>query len=283
MKKMIRSAKTLNAVILLLFVCHGGFLVSCGETKKDVGVTKEIVEDSEAKRLLQGVWIDEDEGVPSFWAMGDSLFYADTTSMPARFCIIADTLIIEGASKVKYPIVKQTEHIIEFINPGGENVHLVKGDSASSVEFFSKAKPIALNQLQTIKRDTVIFAAQERYHVYVQVNPTRQKVYKQTINDDGVVVENVYYDNSIRFIIFHGAQRVYQHDFHRDDFKKLVPEDFFRKSVLSDLVYYSHDGSSVSYVAQLAIPDSFSSYEVLLTFDYKGSLRHMSLVQGSES
>ena len=271
-----------GTVFVLFVICLGSFLAACGGAKNGDAPKKEKLEDLEAKRMLQGIWVDENEGAPSFWAKGDSLFFADTTSIPAHFSIIADTLVIEGATNVKYPIVKQSEHVFEFVNQGGENVHLVKGDSTTNAVFFSDAKPVVLNQLQTIKRDTVIFASDERYHVYVQVNPTRQKVFKQTINNDGVVVENVYYDNSIRFIIFHGANRVYQHDFHRDDFKKLVPEGFFMSSVLSDLVYYSHDATTVSYVAQLAIPDSFSSYEVLLTFNLKGALSRMSLVQGSE-
>lgn len=266
---------TLALAVLSIFVACTG-----GKNQEKNSVKAE--ENSEAMRLLQGIWLDQDEDIPSFWAKGDSLFYPDTTSMPARFSVIGDTLIIEGEGEddVKYPIVKQSEHIFEFQNKSGETIHLVKGDSVNDSHFFVVAKPVILNQLKTIKRDTVIFAANERYHLYVQVNPTRQKVYKQTINDDGVVVENVYYDNSIRFIIFHGNQRCYQHDFHRDDFKKIVPVEFFRNSVLSDLVYKSHNADGVHYIAHLAVPDSPSLYEIDVFVDYKGKSVQMSLVDG---
>ncbi len=56
---------------------------------------------------------------------------------------------------------------------------------------------LALNQNTLIKRDTVVVRGDEKYHLYVQVNPTSYKVYKSSYNDDGVEVDNVYYDNIV--------------------------------------------------------------------------------------
>ena len=252
-------------VILLI-----GILVSCQE-RHDMKI-QQPKEDLRAKELLQGIWIDSDEDQPSFRIKGDSMFYPDTTSQPARFRIVADTLIIDGANSVKYPIVRQTEYTFNFVNQNGETVRLVKSEDKEDADFFFSDQPAVLNQLQTIKRDTVIFSGNERYHCYVQVNPTRQKVLKSTYNDDGVEVDNVYYDNSIRLILFHGAHRLYQHDFHREDFRNMVPNDFLKQSVLSDLVYSRHNVVGVVYEAQLAIPDSQSSFVVDVTVTYNGRM-----------
>ena len=102
------------AFLSLLAACSGGKNQGENSAKTEVN--------AEAMRLLQGIWLDQDEDIPSFWAKGDSLFYPDTTSMPARFSVIGDTLVIEGEGEdnVRYPIVKQTEHIFEFQNKSGE-------------------------------------------------------------------------------------------------------------------------------------------------------------------
>lgn len=264
---------------ILLYIFLAFVFVSCQKGDKAEGPAQPE-EDLQAKEIFQGIWLDADEDAPSFRVEGDSIFYPDTTSQPVRFWIAADTLYMEGAYQTKYPIVKQEEHLFQFKDQSGEVVHLVKSSDADDIHYFDLCRPVALNQRQTIKRDTVFFAGNERYHCYVQVNPTKQKVIKPSINEDGMEVESVYYDNSLRFILFHGAQRVYQHDFHREDFKKLVPEEFLRQSVLSDLVFGSAANDGVRYIAQLAIPDSPSSYEVEILVSYRGHLS-MSVVSGA--
>ena len=229
-------------------------------------------EDALAKKMPQGIWLDSEDEEPSFRFSGDSIFFPDTTSQPATFKVIGDTLCIEGSLSAKYPIVLHTEHNFQFKNQSDDVVKLVKSDNPDDVQYFEQRPAVAINQRQTIKRDTVIFSANERYHCYVQVNPTRQKVVKPAINDDGVEVENVYYDNSIRFSLFHGKARLYQHDFHREDFKKLVPEEFLRQSVLSDLVFLRSDNAVIVYDAILAVPDSYSSYEVEVSITYDGKM-----------
>ena len=72
-------------------------------------------EDREAKKLFQGVWLDTDNGDVSIRVQGDTIFYADTTSMPAYFKIVHDSLV--PASGTTYGIVKQTPHLFWFSNP----------------------------------------------------------------------------------------------------------------------------------------------------------------------
>lgn len=58
------------------------------------------------------------------------------------------------------------------------------------------------------------------------MNPTTYKVYKSSYNDDGVQVDNVYYDNIVNIHVYHGANRVFSRDFHKKDFLKVVPAEF---------------------------------------------------------
>jgi hypothetical protein len=59
------------------------------------------------------------------------------------------------------------------------------------------------------KTDSVVFYGGERYHWYIAINPTRYRVMKTTYTDDGMGVENVYYDNIIHVSLYKGAQKLY--------------------------------------------------------------------------
>lgn len=73
---------------------------------------QEVKEDTAAKKMLQGIWLnDDDEDDVAFRAKGDTIYYPDSTSQPVYFYIAGDTLVMKGANIAKYPIVKQAEHI----------------------------------------------------------------------------------------------------------------------------------------------------------------------------
>ncbi|MBR6945971.1 MAG: DUF4738 domain-containing protein [Prevotella sp.] len=229
-------------------------------------------EDRHAKQLLQGIWLGADEGDPFFQVKGDTIFYPDSTSLPVGFKVIQDTLILEGSTVTKYPIVRQSAHLFEFINQNGETIRLTKSEDADDEMFFENQSPVVLNQNQLIKRDTIIVHDGQRYHCYVQVNPTTYKVIKPSFNDDGVEVDNIYYDNTIHLAVFQGTSRVYSHDFYKKDFKSLIPESFLRQSILSDMTFLKTDAAGVHYQAQLYVPDSMTSYVVEITISFNGKL-----------
>lgn len=256
--------------IVLLFL-----FAACGNKEKQI--TKSV-EDAAAKKMLQGIWLDEESGEPSFRAEGDTIYYPDSTSAPVHFFIIADTLVLEGSRPLRYAIVKKSNNILQFINQNGEVVKLVKSEDKADNEVFETEQPLALNQRQTIKRDTIVGTGSERYHCYVQVNPTTYKVYKQTYNDDGMQVDNIYYDNSIHVAVFRGNTRIYTHDFHKQDFARLVPKDVISQCILSDMLMKSSNNEGVHYEAQLAIPDTPSIYLVDVAITYKGAMR-MNIVE----
>ena len=151
-------------------------------------------ESREAKRLMQGVWLDDSESAV-FQAKGDTVYYADSTSMPAYFRVVDDTLYI--GKEGRYHIEKQTEHLLWFKSETGELTKLSKSDDEVLKEVFAQTKPQVLTLTQVLKRDTVVYYNGQRYHLYVAINPTKYKVSRHVLNEDGLDVENVYYDNII--------------------------------------------------------------------------------------
>ena len=171
-------------------------------------------ESKEAKQMLQGVWMDSEGGDVSFRVKGDTIFYSDTTSMPAYFKIIGDSLVL--GSGTSYGIVK----------------------------------------------DSVVTYNGERYHWYIAINPTKYKVVNHTYNDDGLEVENVYYDNIMHISVFHGAHQIFSSDFRKQMYSKLVPAGFLDEAVLGAMDFNHIDADGLHFDATLCIPDGASCYMV---------------------
>lgn len=261
---MLRKAALFAGCILIM-----GFF-ACKNRKPGDEVQQE---DKQAKSMLQGIWEDEDDETVAFMAKGDSIFYPDSTSQPVKFKIIADTLFLEGANIVKYPIIKRGLHIFQFKNQNGELVKLIKSEDPEDSLLFVHNRPRALNQNKLIKRDTVVMNGNERYHCYVQVNPTTYKVIKSSYNDDGVEVDNVYYDNIIHISVFKGAQELYSHDFRKNEFARQIPSQFLRQAILSDMEFDNVGNDGITYKAILGIPDEMSNYIVKVKILYNGKVQ----------
>ena len=258
-----------QTVNMLLLGCLLGF--SCCSQKG--AKQEEVREDTAAKKMLQGIWLnDDDEDDVAFRVKGDTIYYPDSTSQPVYFYIAGDTLVMKGVNIVKYPILKRAAHLFEFKVQNGDVVKLVKTDDKSFLREFMREHMVALNQNTLIKRDTVVTDGEEKFHLYVQVNPTTYKVFKSSYNDDGVEVDNVYYDNIINLNVFHGSQKVFSRDFHKKDFAKQIPASFMEQAILSDLVFDRVDKQGVHYFAVLAMPDSSISYQVEIVISYQGKM-----------
>lgn len=227
-------------------------------------------EDLAAKKMLQGIWVDEDAQTVVFQAKGDSIFYPDTTSLPVGFQIVGDTLVLHGANDVKYQVIKQTQHLFVFKNQNGDDIRLTLSDNPDDAHAFSREKPQALNQNQTIRRDTVVSYNGDRYHCYVQVNPTTFKVVKTTYNDEGVEVGNVYYDNIVNLNVYRGATRLFSHDFRKKQFEKYIPQDIIKQAILNDVIFKGIDGEGIHYWVSIGVPDSMSSFQVEVVITYDG-------------
>lgn len=255
------------ALSAFILICVS-FLCGCSKGKK----TETVEEDALAKKELQGIWINEDDEDVAFRIKGDTVYFPDTISVPVYFRIERDSFVLYGANKTKYPVIKRTPYLFEFVSQNGEHMRLVKSSDSSYLKLFNKTSIVSVNQNRLIKKDTVVYYNDKKYHCYVQINPTTYKVPKAAYNDDGVEVYTNYYDNIIHFSLFCGAERVYSSNITKDDFSAQVSSQYLRQSVFSDMVYYKIDDEGVHYFAVLGIPNSSSSFMVEMIFSFDGKL-----------
>ena len=230
-------------------------LVGCGQKGGSAG---QAPESREAKQLLQGIWSEEDTENIVFQMRGDSVYYPDSTSMPAYFRVYDDTLYIGSAAR--YHIEKHTEHLLWFKGADGELVKLVKDNGDPEKEVFEHNKAQILSLTDVLKKDTVVSYEGNRYHLYIAVNPTKYKVVRHTLNEDGLDVENVYYDNIIHLSIFQGTRQLFSRDFRKQQYQQRVPAQFFEQAVLNNMEYASTDAKGFHFNVSLCTPGAASCY-----------------------
>jgi hypothetical protein len=227
-------------------------------------------ESREAKTMMQGVWLDAETDEVSIRVKGDSIYYADSTSMPAYFKIVGDSLVL--GSGAHYAIEKQTEHLFWFKNQNGDLVKLEKSDDENDASEFVRDTPKIMTYTHQVKCDSVVSYDGNRYHWYIAINPTKYKVVKRAYNDDGVEVENVYYDNIMHISVYQGAQKLFSSDFRKQQYAKYVPAKFLEEAVLANMEYNKIDAAGLHFNATLCIPDGASCYLVEALVSYKGQL-----------
>lgn len=252
----------------LLTLCIFFALFGCKEKSKDVN---SMEENTEAERMLQGIWTDDDTEEVTFEIKGDTIFYPDSTSLPTSFKVFGDTLVM-GLNKAKYPIVKQAPHLFWFLNQNGDVVKLVKSDDPSDSVAFVHDKPKVQTYNEVVKRDTVITHNGERYHCYIAINPTKYKVIRTTYNNDGVGVDNIYYDNIIHISIYKGAAQIYSRDFRKQMYARFVPKQFLNQSILSDMEFSKADAHGFHFNATICMPDGTSCYMLDTNISFTGNL-----------
>lgn len=245
-------------------------LMSCKDASKEVAY--EEVEDTKAKEMLQGIWLNAEDEAVAFKVKGDSVIYADSTMASVRFAIINDSLVMRGYNEARYEIVKQTEHVFQFKNHSGDVVKYIKSSNPDDNYVFENVKVIPINQNQLIKRDSIVNGAEKRYRVYTQINPSTYKVIKVSYNQDGMQTETVYYDNIINICIYDGGRRVFSRDIHKQDLGKHVPADFLKQAVLSDIVIDKVSDAGVELLAYVCVPDSNTSYIVRIIVTHSGKM-----------
>ena len=234
------------------------------------GSVVEENESREAKTMLQGVWVDQESGDVSFRVKGDTIFYVDTTSMPAYFKIVNDSLIF--SSGIKYCIEKQTEHLFWFRNQNGDIIKLEKSNDPDIEQELTRVTPRIMTYTHQVKTDSVVSFNGERYHWYIAINPTKFKVVKRAYNDDGVEVENVYYDNIMHISVYQGAQKLYSSDFRKQQYSDKVPAEFLNEAILANMEFSHVDAVGLHFNATLCIPDGASCYLVETLISYKGQM-----------
>ena len=243
-------------LITITSVVLASMLLSCGNNAPQA-------ESREAKALLQGTWMDNETEDVLFRMKGDTVYYADSTSMPAYFKVVGDTLYI--GKNAGYYIEKHTDHLLWFKNQNGELMKLVKANEETLKDAVEE-EPQSQTKVQTltevVKRDTVVFKDGQRYHCYIAINPTRYKVTYQTVNEDGLNVEEVFYDNIVNISIFKGSDQVFKRDMHKQDYVGQVKNDFLEKAILNDMTFKKADAEGFHFIASLCQPNGASCYLV---------------------
>jgi len=235
-----------------------------------------MVENKSAKIMLQGIWLNEDDGSVSFRVKGDTIYYADSTSMPAYFRIIGDSLVL--GSGAHYAIQKQSEHLFWFLNQNGDLLKLTKSDNPEADTEFVHDSPSVMTFTHQVKRDSTVIYNNERYHWYIAINPTKYKVTLHTYNNDGVEVENVYYDNIMHISVYHGSRCLFSSDFRKHQYEKYVPASFLEEAILANMEFSHVDADGLHFNATLCIPNGASCYLVESLVSYTGQMT-MKLVE----
>lgn len=230
-------------------------------------------ESLESKQKMQGIWVDEEEGTVYFRAKGDTIYYPDSVSQPVHFLIVSDSLVFDSSNPKKCAIKLLSDNTLRYISPDGDEIRLQKTNDQSYLSLFENtAKAISINQGELIKRDTVMTAGDVRYHAYIQVNPTSYKVYIPTLNEDGVSVDNAYYDNIIHLALYENSTSLINRDYRKQDFATLVPKEFISKCIFSDISVENVTDEGVVFLATLTVPDTYTCYNVNIFVSRKGKV-----------
>ena len=255
---------------LLWIIIGTAFLSACSQQRQEPADIISQEESLQAKNLLQGIWIDSETEEVTFRAKGDTIYYPDSVSQPAYFKIVNDTLIL-GSNH--YAIIKQASHLFWFRNQMGDIVKMNKSDEPNDVLNFVHTHPQILTSLEEVqKTDSVVLYNGERYHWYIAINPTKYSVNVSSYNEDGVEVNNAYYDNIIHISVFNGSKRIYSNDFKKQMYLKQVPENFLAQSILGNMQFDCIDENGFHFNATLCIPDGAACYMVSTDIDFNGQL-----------
>lgn len=250
--------------IILLAVA----LSSCGTPQQKASAPQE---DKEAKSLLEGIWLDDNTETALLKVKGDTIFYADAATAPVAFKIIGDSLMTYGARTNAYKIEKQGEHIFWFHSAMGDVIRLHKAETESDSLAFISAQEVPVYN-EVIQKDSVVMYDNIRYRGYVYINPSKIKVMRPGVSEEGLGVDNVYYDNIIHICVYEGKKSLYAKDITKQMFKDIVPDDFLQWAILSDMDFMGVDAKGYHYQATVCIPDDASCYMVHITAKGDGGI-----------
>jgi hypothetical protein len=147
-------------------------------------------------------------------------------------------------------------------------------EAEDSLAFTSK-NPEILTLTEVVKIDSVVNYDGQRYHWYIAFNPTRYQVVRTVYNNDGVGVDNIYYDNIVHLSLYQGNNCIFSRDVKKQMFISDVPQQFLDQAILANMQYDHADALGFHFNATLCIPDGTSCYlvETLITFQGKLSMK----------
>ena len=253
---------TLFTCILLLASCSS-------QSRKE---TVQEKEDLYAKELLQGIWIDEMTESPILQIKGDTLCFINEPVSPVAFKIIDDSLKTYGQQTSSYHIEKQSESIFWIQSATGDIIQLYRAEESADSLFTPKEILPSVSESEVIEKDEVVFYNNIRYRGYVYINPTHIKVIQPELTEEGLHVENVFYDNIIHICVYEGKNKLFGKDIKKQYFEHLIPADYYQRAILSDMDFIGVNGEGYQYQATLCIPNHASCYLVHLSIHTDGEI-----------
>ena len=249
-------------------------LAACTSRHQASDAAPDIVptENARAKQMLQGIWTDAETGQVSFRVVGDTIFYPDSTMTHTAFRIVGDSICL-GDNDVRYAIVTQTDNIFTFENQNGDQVRLHRSTTPlDTLAFATKTVTPAKTLTQVRKTDGVAMAGDKRLHWYIALNPTRYRVNHTTYNDEGVAVENTFYDNLAHLSVYLGTKAIFSRDIRKTLYSGTLPQHFISSAILDDFTFQRADNTGLHFTAKLCIPDEASCYMVDTHISTKGEI-----------
>lgn len=230
-------------------------------------------EDLQAKATLQGIWVDDGGEALQFRADGDSLYYPGRESRPLYFKFVGGQLMICGADTIAYKVDCLEQDRFWYHSITGELIKLHRSEyELDSLEFLDVLRePVALYD-SVVKKDSVILFDQHRYHGYVYINPSTMRVFKTSYNENGMKIEQAFYDNVVHICVYEGQTSLYAKDFTKKDFESVIEPDFLYSAVLGDMDFIDVDERGFWYEASLCIPNEPSCYQVFILITHEGEM-----------
>lgn len=249
--------------ILKIFFVFSITFTACSTHPKDNAGNALIASSSEgniAVEMLQGIWFSAESETPFFKVEGDSLRFIEQPNDNIYFQISEDSLYTYGSQKFGYKIDRQSEYAFWFHSLSNYVVKLYKSDNEEDSIYFDNYANTLDNAVDTVKQvlqnDTVIFYDDLRLRGYAFINPSSLKVYKPIYSDEGVRIEQVYYDNVVYVCVYNGPEKLFGQNIYKEDMKGILDETFFNSVILEDMNFVDVDDNNYYYQAKVAIPNS---------------------------
>jgi hypothetical protein len=244
---------------------------SCsGQPQKKEEMEKE---DLIAKEWLQGTWKDDMTETPLFTAKGDTIYYIDEPAAPVAFKIIEDTLKTYGRKVSNYHIKKQGKSFIWIQSFMGDILQLSKAENSQDSLWIPRQTPKEKTD-NVISKDNVVHYNNQRFRGYVYINPTNIKVHQPEITEEGLEIENIYYDNIIHICVYEGKNKLFGRDMKKQDFESLIPAEYYQRAILSDMEFGGVNAKGYQYQATLCIPNSASCYLINISITKDGDITY---------
>lgn len=255
---------------VLLAALFAFLVTACAENRNKQDGQAQNERNQLAKQQLQGIWVDENTELPMLKIDGDSIYLASQVNTPFRFSISGDTLIAHSSERVTYRITKLEPHVFQFYTSQGDLITLHKSDTDTiPFGYQTVIEPV---QKEVIEKDSVFFYQGNRYRGYAYINPSSKKVYHPVVTEEGMIVDNVYFDNIIHICVFQGKQRLYAKDINKEMFENIIPADFLKMAILSDMSFMGVDSDGYHYQATVSMPDELSCYYVTILIDRQNNI-----------